>query len=80
MYKTSTYNIIFLDLKMPGLNGFNVLEKLKAIKKPPQVYALTADVYKDTFDKVMSTGFTGMLEKPLQPNVLFETIEKAINE
>ncbi|RLA70896.1 MAG: hypothetical protein DRG24_06250 [Epsilonproteobacteria bacterium] len=80
MYKTSTYDIIFLDLKMPGLNGFNVLEKLKAIKTPPQVHALTADVYKDTFDKVMSAGFTGMLEKPLQPNILFETIEKAINE
>ncbi len=80
MYKTSKYNLVFLDLKMPGLNGFNVLEKLKSIKMPPPVYALTADVYKDTFDRVMDAGFTGMLEKPLQPEILFETIEKVMYE
>lgn len=79
MYKTGTYDIIFLDLKMPGLNGFNVLEKFRAIKTTPPVYALTADVYKDTFDKVMVAGFDGMLEKPLQPDILFETIEKVMH-
>ncbi len=80
MYKTGSYDIVFLDLKMPGLNGFDVFEKLKEIKTLPPVYALTADVYKDTFDKVMKAGFNGMLEKPISPNVLFNTIEKAINE
>jgi len=80
MYKTQTYDIILMDLKMPGLNGFEVLEKFKAIKIPPPVYALTADVYKDTYDRVMYTGFTGLLEKPLQLELMFEAIEKAVNE
>ena len=80
MYKTQTYDIILMDLKMPGLNGFEVLEKLKAIKIPPPVYALTADVYKDTYDRVMYTGFTGLLEKPLQLDLMFEAMEKAVNE
>ena len=80
MYKTRTYNIIFIDLKMPGLNGFDVLEKFKEIKNLPPTYALTADVYKSTFDRVMQSGFTGLLEKPLQLDLLFETIEKAIHE
>ncbi len=80
MYKTQTYDIILMDLKMPGLNGFEVLEKLKAIKIPPQVYALTADVYKDTYDRVMHAGFAGLLEKPLQIDLMFEAIEKAVNE
>jgi len=80
MYKTQTYDIILMDLKMPGLNGFGVLEKLKAIKVPPPVYALTADVYKDTYDRVMNSGFAGLLEKPLQLDLMFEVIEKAVNE
>ena len=80
MYKTQTYDIILMDLKMPGLNGFEVLEKFKAIKLPPPVYALTADVYKDTYDRVMYTGFAGLLEKPLQLDLMFEAIEKAVNE
>ena len=80
MYKTQTYDIILMDLKMPGLSGFEVLEKLKAIKIIPPVYALTADVYKDTYDKVMHAGFAGLLEKPLQLDLLFEAIEKAVDE
>jgi len=80
MYKTQTYDLIFIDLKMPGLNGFKVLEKLNAIHHLPPVYALTADVYKTTYDKVMQAGFMGLLEKPLQLDLLFETIEKVIHE
>ncbi|TET89801.1 MAG: hybrid sensor histidine kinase/response regulator [Sulfurovum sp.] len=80
MYKTQTYDIIFMDLKMPGLNGFEVLEKLNAIHHLPPVYALTADIYKTTYDKVVQAGFMGLLEKPLQLDLLFETIEKVIHE
>lgn len=80
MYKTQTYDIILMDLKMPGLNGFEVLEKLKAIRVPPSVYAVTADVYKDTYDKVMDSGFVGLLEKPLQVDLMFKAIDKEIYE
>jgi CheY-like chemotaxis protein len=80
MYKTQTYDIIFMDLKMPGLNGFDVLKKLKDIRNLPPIYALTADIYKTTYEKIMQEGFTGLLEKPLQPDFLFEAIEKAIHE
>ena len=79
MYKAKSYDLIFLDLKMPGLDGFSVLKKLIEIKTPPPIYALTADVYKDTYQKVKSIGFTGLHEKPLKPNMIFETIEGVIN-
>ncbi len=80
MYKTQIYDIILMDLKMPGLNGFEVFEKFKVIKPLPSIYALTADVYKDTYDRVLSAGFSGLLEKPLQVDLLFEAIEKVIHE
>ena len=82
MYKAkATYDLILMDLKMPGLNGFEVLKKLKTTHDHlPPIYALTADIYKDTYDKVAQAGFNGLLQKPLQENYLFETIEKAIHE
>jgi len=82
MYKAKTiYALILMDLKMPGLNGFEVLKKLKATHDHlPPIYALTADIYKGTYDKVAQAGFNGLLQKPLQENYLFETIEKAIHE
>jgi len=80
MYKTNSYDIIFLDLKMPGQSGYKVFKKLKKIKNKtlPPVYALTADVYKSTYEDVMEVGFTGLLEKPLQLDILFKCIEKVI--
>jgi len=80
MYKTQNYDMILMDLKMPGLSGFQTLEKLKNIKNPPASYALTADVYKSTYDQVIEAGFIDLLEKPLQLDILFATIEKAIDE
>lgn len=80
MYKVNTYDIILLDLKMPGLDGYEVLEKLRSIKILPPTFALTADVYQDTFEKVIDAGFSGMLEKPIQPDVLEETIKRALYE
>ena len=80
MYKTQNYDMILMDLKMPGLSGFQTFEKLKDIKNPPASYALTADVYKSTYDQVIEAGFIDLLEKPLQLDILFATIEKAIDE
>ncbi|RRS30896.1 MAG: hypothetical protein P794_05175 [Epsilonproteobacteria bacterium (ex Lamellibrachia satsuma)] len=81
MYKSKTYDIVFIDLKMPGLNGFEVLKKLKTIHGHlPPTYALTADIYKSTYDEVAQAGFSGLLEKPLQLDILFETIERVIDE
>jgi len=80
MYKTQIYDIILMDLKMPGLNGFEVLEKFKSIKPVPPTYALTADVYKDTYERVKYAGFMGLLEKPLQVDLMFKAIEKVVHE
>ena len=81
MCKVKTYDVIFLDLKMPGMNGFDVMQKLQEMyTDPPPVYAFTADVYRSTYDKVAEHGFKGILEKPLQPeslNTILKRIEHA---
>jgi len=80
MYKTVEYDIILLDLKMPGLSGYDVIEIFQKIKPIPPTFALTADVYKKTFENISKVGFNGLLEKPIQPKVLEETIKKALND
>ena len=79
MYKTKVYDMIFLDLKMPGLGGLEVIKRLNGIRSLPPTYALTADVYKTTYEQVVQAGFTQLLEKPLQLDILYKTIEGVIN-
>jgi len=80
MFKIKKYDMVMLDLKMPGLNGFEVFEKLKKIGPLPPVYAFSADIYKSNIDKVEEVGFAGLIEKPLQPQKLYNVIERIANE
>ena len=77
MCKVKSYDVIFLDLKMPGMDGFEVIKRLKELETSlPPVYAFTADVYKSTYEKVVEYGFAGILEKPLQPEQLNEILQR----
>jgi len=80
MFKIKKYDMVMLDLKMPGLNGFEVFEKLKKIGPLPPVYAFSADIYKSNIDKIEEVGFAGLIEKPLQPQKLYNIIERIANE
>jgi len=80
MFKIKKYDMVMLDLKMPGLNGFEVFDKLKKIGKLPPVYAFSADIYKSNIDKIEEVGFAGLIEKPLQPQKLYSIIERIANE
>jgi len=79
MFKIKKYDLVFLDLKMPGLNGFDVLMKLKKLGDIPPIYAFSADIYKSNLEKIEEYGFVGMVEKPLQPDKLFKIIEEVID-
>jgi len=80
MFKIRKYDIIFIDLKMPGLNGFELLDRLYDIRDIQATYALSADVYKSTYKKVEKSKFKGLLEKPFNIELIYNVIEKVIYE
>lgn len=56
--------LVLLDLIMPGKNGLQVLEELKAIDPAPKVVMVTA-VQQDVISKeLLEKGATGVLHKP----------------
>lgn len=61
-------DLIILDLHMPGLDGFGVIETLRkesAFEKTP-VMALTASAMMGDKERAMSLGFTGYITKPIR--------------
>jgi CheY-like chemotaxis protein/anti-sigma regulatory factor (Ser/Thr protein kinase) len=80
MYRNRRYDLIFMDLKMPGLDGFQVLEHFKKIAPLPLCYAITAEVYESTRKEVEVSGFRALLEKPYNAEQLKVAVKEALNE
>lgn len=81
LLETFKPNIILLDMRMPGLSGFEVAEKIKqdeSLKHIPLI-AFTASIFHS--EKIMETGnFAGYLFKPVKRDDLIQTIEKMANK
>ncbi|MFB3885876.1 MAG: response regulator [Thermodesulfobacteriota bacterium] len=57
--------LIFLDIKMPGLDGIDVLRRLQRDQKNIEVVIITAADQEKTEEEVKSFGVTDYLKKPL---------------
>jgi CheY-like chemotaxis protein len=71
--------VIIVDLKMPGIDGFDVLRKVKASRPNIEVIILTGHGNDADGRRCMEMGAFAYLQKPLDINDLSETI-KAANE
>jgi CheY-like chemotaxis protein len=67
--QSSAYSLVFLDINMPFLNGFELIEKLRNCEGPNQtapVIAVTADRQSLQRQQVIAAGFDEHLVKPLR--------------
>lgn len=59
------YDLILLDIKMPGMDGLEVLEKIKVIKPEPVVIMISGHGTVETAVEATKKGAYSFLEKPL---------------
>jgi DNA-binding NtrC family response regulator len=70
--------ILITDLRMPRMNGFELLRKLKAEGGAPLVIVLTSfGSVEAAFNAVHDLGVFWFLEKPIQPTGLRALLERA---
>ena len=70
------YDIIFMDIMMPNMNGVEVLKKLREDGSTIPVIALTADAIEGQEEKYMAEGFDGYLSKPIDKTKLKVILNK----
>ena len=70
------YDIIFMDIMMPNMNGVEVLKKLREKNINTPVIALTADAIEGQEEKYMSEGFDGYISKPINKEKLSYVLNK----
>lgn len=67
-------NLVFMDIKMPILNGFEAFKLIHSFNPQLPVVAQTAYTAVEDFDKIMQLGFTAYVSKPLDKEKIYELI------
>lgn len=68
--QTTSYDLIFLDLIMPELTGFDILTMLKAQESTVPVIVCSADTERADIQKALSKGARQFITKPIKTSVV----------
>ncbi len=71
------YDVLLLDLNMPGMDGMEVLKKIKSLELPTEVIILTGHGTVSTAVQAMKLGAYDYLTKPFKTEELKAIVEKA---
>lgn len=73
----SDYDTVLSDIRMPGINGFELVRKLAEINPQLRIFMMTAfEMHKSEFEKVFpSIKVVNLIEKPVSMHTLLKLIE-----
>ncbi len=77
LVKEDEPEVMIIDLKMPGIDGLEILKKVKATQPQIEVVVLTGHGCEVDRKQCMDLGAFAYMQKPVDINLLSETLKKA---
>ncbi len=74
--KNNDIDLILMDIKMPGLNGYEATQKIREFNKDVLIIAQTAYVHVEDCRKATEAGCDDYISKPIEKSKLFQIIKK----
>ena len=68
--------MVFLDLTMPEMDGYQVLEAVKAEGLNSMVIVISGDIQPDAHARVTGLGAMDFIQKPVNPDKLQDVLRK----
>lgn len=68
-------DVLFLDLTMPGMDGFDVLERIRAEDLPTLPIVVSGDIQPESQQRVKRLGAVAFIQKPVQATELVEVLD-----
>jgi len=78
-FKAGDYDLVVSDIKMPGMDGLEVLQKIRAKDKAIPVIMITAYATVETSIQALRSGAYDMLTKPFEPEELLYRVKNALS-
>jgi len=80
VYKDIVPDIIITDIKLPVINGIDMVKKIRALDKNVRVIMMSAFVDVKYFIQAIETGVKGFLSKPVDSEKLENILREQIHE
>lgn len=78
--QSATFDIAFVDIKMPGMDGLELQRHLKEIDKTLTVIIITAFASVDSAVRALKDGAFDYVTKPIDPDELTHIVNNIINQ
>lgn len=72
----TNFEIAFIDMRMPGINGIETFKKIKKISPDTMIFFMTAFLAEDTLEEAAKLETQAILYKPLDLDLILKTLKE----
>ena len=76
------YDAVLMDIQMPVMNGYDASVRIRSLDRGDArtvpIIAMTADAFEEGIRKAKELGMSAYITKPIEPQKMFEIIQKAL--
>lgn len=77
-YKSTWPDAVFLDLKMPDMNGIDALKRIREFDPTARITLLTGDAQRQIVEEAKINGATDFVLKPFTHQRLLDAVAKML--
>ena len=74
------YDAVLMDVRMPEMDGLEATRAIRALDRPDAakipIIAMSANAFDEDVQRSLQAGMTAHLSKPVEPERLYETLDK----
>ena len=82
--KQGEIEVILMDIRMPVLDGYGAAKAIRALERDDAavvpIIAMTAEAFDEDVSKCLDAGMDGHIAKPVDPEVVYETLLRVIKK
>lgn len=77
------YDAVLMDIQMPNMDGYKATQMIRAMDDPGKsdipILAMTANAFEEDVQQALAVGMNGHLAKPIEVDLLIQTIRNVLN-